>query len=84
MTKHTDQVQTQQQRSARRIALVCDGVVGLMVGMAYAAVPLYDLFCRVTGYGGTTQRAEQASDRILGRRSVVQGKMVWGGCGSVG
>ncbi len=29
-------------------------------GMAYAAVPLYDMFCRVTGYNGTTQRVEQA------------------------
>lgn len=28
-----------------------------MLGLGYAAVPLYDLFCRVTGFGGTTQRA---------------------------
>ena len=28
-----------------------------MVGMAYASVPLYELFCRVTGFGGTTQIA---------------------------
>ena len=27
-----------------------------MVGLGFAAVPLYDLFCRVTGFGGTTQR----------------------------
>ncbi|PYE28593.1 cytochrome c oxidase assembly protein subunit 11 [Rhizobium sp. PP-CC-3A-592] len=39
-------------------------VVG-MVGMAYAAVPLYDMFCKVTGYNGTTKRVEQASDTIL-------------------
>ncbi|MEE8455058.1 MAG: cytochrome c oxidase assembly protein, partial [Limibaculum sp.] len=32
--------------------------VGLgMAGLAWAAVPLYDLFCRVTGFGGTTQVA---------------------------
>lgn len=31
-----------------------------MLGMGYAAVPLYDLFCRVTGFGGTTQRATEA------------------------
>ena len=30
-------------------------LVTAMVGVAYASVPLYDLFCRVTGYGGTTQ-----------------------------
>jgi cytochrome c oxidase assembly protein subunit 11 len=31
-----------------------------MLGMGYAAVPLYDLFCSVTGFGGTTQRATEA------------------------
>ena len=35
-----------------------------MLGMGYAAVPLYDLFCRVTGFGGTTQRATE-SDAAL-------------------
>ncbi|MEM6972410.1 MAG: cytochrome c oxidase assembly protein [Pseudomonadota bacterium] len=34
------------------------GVAFGMLGMAYAAVPLYDWFCRVTGFGGTTQTAE--------------------------
>jgi cytochrome c oxidase assembly protein subunit 11 len=29
-----------------------------MVGLGFAAVPLYDLFCRVTGFGGTTMRAD--------------------------
>lgn len=34
-----------------------------MLGLGYAAVPLYDLFCRVTGFGGTTQKAtEQQAD----------------------
>ena len=32
-------------------------MVFAMVGLSYASVPLYDLFCRVTGFGGTTQRA---------------------------
>ena len=44
-------------------------VVGGMVGMSFAAVPLYQLFCQVTGFGGTTQRAEAApgivADRVL-------------------
>jgi len=31
----------------------------LMLGLSFAAVPLYDLFCRVTGFGGTTQNASQ-------------------------
>jgi cytochrome c oxidase assembly protein subunit 11 len=36
-----------------------------MFGAAYAAVPLYDLFCRVTGFGGTTMRAERPADRVI-------------------
>lgn len=47
-------------------------VVGGMVGMAYAAVPLYDLFCEVTGYGGTTRRAEAADGRSAERRIIVR------------
>jgi cytochrome c oxidase assembly protein subunit 11 len=43
-----------------------------MVGAAFAAVPLYRLFCQVTGYGGTTQRAERppaaAGARIIAVR----------------
>ena len=34
--------------------------VFLMIGISYASVPLYDLFCRVTGYGGTTQKSSLA------------------------
>lgn len=48
-----------------KIAVYCLGFVSTMVGMSYAAVPLYQLFCQVTGYGGTTARVEQASDVIL-------------------
>ena len=40
--------------------------------MAYAAVPLYSMFCQVTGYGGTTQRVEQYSDRVLDRTITVR------------
>ena len=50
----------------------CLAVVVGMVGLSYAAVPLYDLFCRVTGYGGTPQRAAAApgavGDRIINVR----------------
>lgn len=41
------------------------GVVLFMGGMAWAAVPLYDWFCRVTGYGGATSVSETGSDAIL-------------------
>jgi cytochrome c oxidase assembly protein subunit 11 len=46
----------------RRTAFVLSAVVCGMLGLAYASVPLYKLFCQVTGYGGTTQRAEQAPE----------------------
>ena len=55
------------QRANRRLAIACVGFFAGMVGMAYAAVPLYDLFCKVTGYGGTTQRVEQYSQTVLDR-----------------
>ena len=62
---------TSSQRSNRVVVGTCLAFVGGMVGMAYAAVPLYDMFCRVTGYNGTTQRVEQASDVILDEKVKV-------------
>jgi cytochrome c oxidase assembly protein subunit 11 len=41
------------------------GVVTFMFGMGWAAVPLYDLFCRVTGYGGTTNTATESRGVVL-------------------
>lgn len=41
------------------------GVVVFMASLGWASVPLYDLFCRVTGYGGTTNTASAAGDVIL-------------------
>ena len=35
--------------------ILLSGIFVLMLGLSFAAVPLYDLFCRVTGFGGTTQ-----------------------------
>ena len=50
-----------------RVAVLC-GVVFLgMVGMAYAAVPLYRAFCQATGYGGTIRKAEAAPTQVLGQ-----------------
>ena len=51
-------------------ALVLGGVVCGMVGLAFGAVPLYKLFCQVTGFGGTTQVAEEAPVTI-GERVVT-------------
>ncbi|WP_136660368.1 cytochrome c oxidase assembly protein [Nitratireductor sp. XY-223] len=55
-----------------RVLAACLGLVVAMAGMSYAAVPLYQLFCQVTGYGGTTQRAEQYSETILDRTITVR------------
>ena len=41
------------------------GVFFIMLGLSFAAVPLYDIFCRVTGFGGTTQVSKEAPDIIL-------------------
>ena len=46
-------------------------VVG-MVGLSYAAVPLYDLFCRATGYGGTTMVATEVPNQIGEREMTVR------------
>ena len=58
-------------KSNTRTVAALLGVGLFMLGMSFAAVPLYDLFCRVTGYGGTTSVAEQASDRVLDREVTV-------------
>ncbi len=49
----------------RRTMLYLSGMVFAMVGLSFASVPLYDWFCRVTGYGGTTLEADAAPDTIL-------------------
>ncbi len=52
-----------------RTALVLVGLVAGMVGLSFASVPLYRLFCQVTGFGGTTRVAEslpeQQGERIV-------------------
>lgn len=55
-----------------RVGLSMAGLALGMVGLSYAAVPLYQIFCQVTGYGGTTQRAEQTPDKVLERKIVVR------------
>jgi len=48
------------------------GVVTLMGGLAWASVPFYDWFCRVTGFGGVTQVADAASDQVLDKTIKVR------------
>ena len=56
----------------RRLALISFFGAASMVGASYAAVPLYEIFCQVTGYGGTTQVAEVLPDRVLDRRITIR------------
>jgi cytochrome c oxidase assembly protein subunit 11 len=55
----------------RTIAAACAVIVASMVGLSFAAVPLYRIYCQVTGYAGTTQRAEKASEKVLDRKLTV-------------
>lgn len=50
----------QRARANRKVGLIGLGAALAMLGMGFAAVPLYRLFCQATGYGGTTQRADEA------------------------
>ncbi|MDP3674105.1 MAG: cytochrome c oxidase assembly protein [Novosphingobium sp.] len=60
----------------RRVALIALGFAAAMLGLGYASAPLYRLFCQVTGFGGTTQRAtaEQAAavKAVAGKTIVVR------------
>ncbi|MGE3992466.1 cytochrome c oxidase assembly protein [Pseudorhodoplanes sp.] len=66
----------QQQHPSRfrdaAVAGACGAFVALMVGAAYAAVPLYDWFCRTTGFNGTTQVATGGPGRTLDRMVTVR------------
>jgi cytochrome c oxidase assembly protein subunit 11 len=55
-----------------RVAGFAAGGFLFMLGMSFAAVPLYDMFCRVTGFGGTTQVATKAPDRVVDRLFTVR------------
>ena len=46
--------------SNRKVALTAATAALAMLGLGFASVPLYRIFCQVTGYGGTTQRADEA------------------------
>ena len=56
---------TAPQGGNRRLLVILALVVGGMIGLAYASVPLYQLFCQVTGYGGTTQVAVTEAETVV-------------------
>lgn len=54
------------------IAAACGAVVAGMVGLSFAAVPLYNMFCRATGFAGTTQVSRIAPKNMLARELTVR------------
>ncbi len=73
MTRRTgDAGEQDTARRHRRVGLSLAGLVVCMVALSFAAVPLYQIFCQVTGFGGTTQRAEKPADRVLDRTITVR------------
>mgnify|MGYP006125273779 CR=1 FL=1 len=69
----------------KRVVLICLAIILFMVGLSFAAVPLYNIFCRVTGYGGTTQisnfvdETQVINDRNLAMRfdTNVSPSLAW-------
>jgi cytochrome c oxidase assembly protein subunit 11 len=64
--------QTRKRDKKGLVALSLAGLVAAMVGLSFAAVPLYRIFCQTTGYGGATQRAEVAPTDVLDRIVTVR------------
>lgn len=69
-TAKTPQLQNATQH--RRVALLAGGLAIFMLAMTYAAVPLYQIFCQVTGFAGTTQRAMAAPETVLERSVTIR------------
>ena len=52
--------------------IILAGIFFIMLGLSFAAVPLYDLFCRVTGFGGTTQISKNIPKIVLDKNISVR------------
>jgi cytochrome c oxidase assembly protein subunit 11 len=59
-------------RKNRRVAAIAGCVAVGMVGLAYASVPLYNMFCAATGFGGTPQRAAAAPESATGKFITIR------------
>ena len=55
-----------------RTAMLAVLFVCFMTGLAFASVPLYRIFCQVTGFNGTTQRGSQAPGAVTGREVTIR------------
>jgi cytochrome c oxidase assembly protein subunit 11 len=69
----TDNPNNNNKQTGRNVvALLLVGLVAGMVGLSFAAVPLYRIFCQATGYNGTPQRADRGADKVLDRTITVR------------
>ncbi len=71
MTKENGMTDALEKRNAATATKLAAGVAA-MVALAFAAVPAYKVFCQVTGWGGTTQRAEANANPVLARKITVR------------
>jgi len=62
----------QASRSNRRVVFVCLAALAAMGAVTAASPTLYTMFCKATGYNGTTQRAEKGSVKVLDRTITVR------------
>ena len=56
----------------KKTAAWLSGIAGTMLALSFAAVPFYDLFCRVTGYGGTTSVSDAAPGEVLDQTILIR------------
>jgi cytochrome c oxidase assembly protein subunit 11 len=70
-TAPSDRNSTQKRRNIT-LGVICALTFGAMVGAAYASVPLYKAFCQLTGFDGTTRRAEVAPTTILNKTLLIR------------
>jgi cytochrome c oxidase assembly protein subunit 11 len=69
----TDGSQTPENTSGnRKVVLGCVAALAVMGGVTAASPTLYRIFCQVTGYGGTTQRAAAPSDKVVDKVMTVR------------
>jgi len=59
-------------RRNRRVGFAALGTVAGMVGLSFASVPLYDMFCRMTGYNGTVQTGGPAAPGAVERQVTIR------------
>ena len=72
MSQDANQSAESRNRANRKVVLACLSALGVMGGVTAASPALYRLFCQVTGYGGTTQRAQAPSNVVLDKIMTVR------------